>query len=71
MAARPERRRLTARRLKEALDDNIDTEQLKTKFDISHFGVNAVIRGAQLTLVGGKYTTTWARDHSASRPELT
>jgi len=30
----------------------IDTEKLKKKFDISHFDLNAVIRGVQLTGVG-------------------
>lgn len=33
---------------------NIDKEKLKQKFDISNFDLNAVLRGAQLTLVGGK-----------------
>ena len=31
----------------------VDTEKLKQLFDVSHFDFNAVIRGAQLTLVGG------------------
>lgn len=31
---------------------NIDKEKLKQKFDISNFDLNAVLRGAQLTLVG-------------------
>ena len=31
-------------------------EKLEEKFDLSHFDFNAIIRGAQLTLVGGKYT---------------
>jgi hypothetical protein len=35
--------------------DKIDKDKLKQKFDLSHFGLNAVIRGAQLTLVGGAY----------------
>lgn len=30
----------------------IDKEKLKKQFDISHFDINAVIRGVQLTLVG-------------------
>ncbi|KAL2751918.1 hypothetical protein ACRALDRAFT_2114717 [Sodiomyces alcalophilus JCM 7366] len=30
----------------------IDKEKLKKQFDVSHFGLNAVLRGAQLTLVG-------------------
>jgi hypothetical protein len=32
----------------------IDKAKLKQRFDISHFDLNAVIRGIQLTLVGGK-----------------
>ncbi|KAL2694636.1 hypothetical protein Neosp_001221 [[Neocosmospora] mangrovei] len=32
-------------------------EKFEEKFDLSHFDFNAIIRGAQLTLVGGKYTT--------------
>lgn len=32
----------------------MDREKLKKSFDISHFDPNAVLRGAQLTLVGGK-----------------
>jgi hypothetical protein len=33
---------------------HIDKEQLKEKFDISNFDLNAVLRGVQLTLVGGE-----------------
>ncbi len=32
---------------------HLDKEKLKKKFDISNFDINAVIRGIQLTLVGG------------------
>ena len=32
---------------------HIDKEQLKQKLDTSHFDFNAIIRGIQLTLVGG------------------
>jgi hypothetical protein len=32
----------------------VDKEQLKKAFDVSHFDLNAVLRGIQLTLVGGK-----------------
>ena len=35
----------------------IDKEKLKEKFDISHFDLNAVIRGIQLTGVGGMFTS--------------
>jgi hypothetical protein len=31
----------------------LDKAKLKKKFDVSHFDFNAVIRGVQLTLVGG------------------
>jgi hypothetical protein len=33
---------------------DIDKEKLKKAFDMSHFDLNAILRGAQLTLVGGK-----------------
>lgn len=36
----------------------IDEEKLKKAFDISHFDLNAVLRGAQLTLVGGTRETS-------------
>ena len=32
----------------------IDKEKLKKAFDVSHFDINAVLRGIQLTLVGGE-----------------
>ena len=32
----------------------LDLDKLKQRFDLSHFGLNAVIRGIQLTLVGGE-----------------
>lgn len=31
----------------------IDKEKLKKRFDVSHFDINAILRGAELTLVGG------------------
>lgn len=31
----------------------IDKEKLKKAFDFSHFDINAILRGAELTLVGG------------------
>lgn len=31
----------------------MDPEHLKTKLDLSHFDLNAVLRGVQLTFVGG------------------
>ncbi|KAG7129095.1 hypothetical protein HYQ45_011591 [Verticillium longisporum] len=36
--------------LKEKL--HVDKEKLKQQFDVSHFGLNSVLRGAQLTFVG-------------------
>lgn len=32
---------------------HLDKAKLKKQFDISHFDLNAIIRGIQLTLVGG------------------
>ncbi|EEY21340.1 transmembrane protein UsgS [Verticillium alfalfae VaMs.102] len=37
-------------KLKEKL--HVDKEKLKQQFDVSHFGLNSVLRGAQLTFVG-------------------
>lgn len=51
-APEPERRK-TADGLKQVLDHGVDAERLRAKFDVSHFDLNAMIRGAQLTLVGG------------------
>lgn len=31
----------------------VDKEKLKEAFDVSNFDINAIIRGVQLTLVGG------------------
>jgi hypothetical protein len=31
-----------------------DKEKLKKAFDVSNFDINAVLRGVQLTLVGGE-----------------
>lgn len=33
---------------------DIDKAQLKKAFDISHFDLNAILRGIELTLVGGR-----------------
>lgn len=40
----------------------ITKEELKAKFSISHFDHNAILRGAQLTVVGGKQTAAAAAD---------
>lgn len=40
---------------KAQLDKDKLKEKLEEKFDLSHFDPNTVIRGAQLTLVGGEY----------------
>lgn len=36
------------------VDIDIDKEKLKKAFDLSHFDINAVLRGVELTLVGGR-----------------
>lgn len=38
---------------KPELPVDIDKEKLKKAFDISHFDLNAVLRGVELTFVGG------------------
>jgi hypothetical protein len=45
----------TADKLKRTVERNVDSDKLKDKFDLSSLDINAVIRGMQLTLVGG----TW------------
>lgn len=40
----------------EKLEEKLDKEELKKTFDISHFDFNAILRGVQLTLVGGGFT---------------
>lgn len=32
---------------------HLDKDKLKQQFDVSHFDINAILRGMQLTLVGG------------------
>jgi hypothetical protein len=43
----------TSEKLQHQLD-KIDKDKLKQRLDLSHFGINAVIRGAQLTFVGAQ-----------------
>jgi hypothetical protein len=38
---------------------HLDRDKLKKKFDVSHFDLNAIIRGIQLTLVGGMCFYVW------------
>jgi hypothetical protein len=52
MTARMDGIRAEAAQLKDSLKDNIDLDKLKKELDVSNFEPNAVIRGAQLTLVG-------------------
>lgn len=48
----------------EKLEEKIkDKDELKKVFDISHFDINAIVRGIQLTLVGGARTSSEARDN--------
>lgn len=35
----------------------VNNEKLKKELDVSNFDLNAVIRGMQLTLVGGMFTS--------------
>lgn len=35
--------------------DKLDKDELKKAFDLSHFDFNAILRGIQLTLVGGMF----------------
>lgn len=35
---------------------DLDVDRLKSTFDVSHFDLNAVLRGIQLTFVGGPYS---------------
>jgi hypothetical protein len=51
-------------KLKQVVEDNIDKEKLKKAFDLSHFDLNAVLRGMQLTLVGGMYKYELVRTHN-------
>jgi hypothetical protein len=39
----------------------IDKEKLKAAFDVSHFDFNAILRGMQLTVVGGSSISPPAR----------
>lgn len=52
---------------KPELPVDLDKEKLKKAFDISHFDLNAVLRGVELTLVGGAYTCL----HDAPDPPAT
>lgn len=38
-------------------------EQLKKKLTVSNFDPNAILRGAQLTVVGGQYNEDWLQLH--------
>lgn len=49
--------------LKRVLDENVNKDKLKAKFDVSHFGANAVLRGMQLTLVGGRISPPIPRNY--------
>lgn len=43
-------------KLEKALPAEINKEKLKKAFDFSHFDINAILRGIELTLVGGVYS---------------
>jgi hypothetical protein len=38
----------------------VTQEQLKKKLEVSNFDPNAILRGAQLTVVGGWSTSSWS-----------
>jgi hypothetical protein len=45
-------------KLGKALPVEIDKEKLEKAFDFSHFDLNAILRGIELTLVGGEYMSS-------------
>lgn len=45
----------------------IDKDKLKKELDVSNFDPNAVLRGAQLTLVGGTATSENHRQRNGER----
>jgi hypothetical protein len=45
-----------------------DKEKLKKAFDFSHFDINAILRGIQLTLVGGKKASGALTRHTSMFP---
>ena len=55
-----------AEKLKRVFDEKVDKEKLKQQFDVSHFDPNAVLRGMQLTLVGGKISLLFFFGSTAS-----
>lgn len=56
MAARERRPAAQQQAQQQSTPVEIDKEKLKKAFDISHFDINAILRGVQLTLVGGTIT---------------
>jgi hypothetical protein len=44
-----------AERRSQSQRPRLTQEELKKKFEISNFDLNAILRGAQLTVVGGMY----------------
>ncbi len=54
-------------KLQEKLDKKIDKEELKKALDISHFDLNAILRGIQLTLVGGEFALS---DPALAQPRI-
>lgn len=55
MSSSTEKPRLDGGELKKNLQRRLDARCLSEIFDISNFDHNALLRGMQLTLVGGKY----------------
>lgn len=46
---------MAASRLESRIASQLDKEEVKKAFDTSHFDLNAILRGIQLTLVGGSH----------------
>lgn len=46
----------------------LDKDKFKKQFDVSHFDFNAIIRGVQLTLVGGAWPTPFLQLSCSSPP---
>lgn len=51
--------------LKKKVEKKLDSEAVRERLDVSHFGPNAILRGIQLTFVGGEFPSPSAQ---AGRP---
>lgn len=46
---------MAASKLESKIASRLDKDEVKKAFDTSHFDLNAILRGIQLTLVGGSH----------------